>query len=353
MLREFGEWLDERLGVGAPLAEVTGHRVPRQTASWWYVFGSGTLVAVRDPGGHRRLPRDGLRALGRRRLAEPRGAELRAAARLVPARGTRLGLELHGRHDEHPRGAGVPLRRLQVPARADLDRRRLPAPLHARDGVHRPGAALRSGRLLGPRHRRGDRGPHAAAGTRGGAPAARRPDHRGRDVVALLHAARLRDAWAPDRLRRDPPAAGAPPRRQRVADARPAREPDDLPPGVRGAGAARRRAVLPGCREARSRRSPGSRSAPCSPAPRSSGPSDRTAQPDPTIIRTTPRPDFYFLSLFSVFALLPPWTETVPHPHRARAGDHRAARAAVHLRNGREELAAPARVRHRGHARRS
>jgi ubiquinol-cytochrome c reductase cytochrome b subunit len=44
MLREFGQWLDERLGVGAPLAEVTGHRVPRQTASWWYVFGSGTLV---------------------------------------------------------------------------------------------------------------------------------------------------------------------------------------------------------------------------------------------------------------------------------------------------------------------
>jgi ubiquinol-cytochrome c reductase cytochrome b subunit len=44
MLREFGQWLDERLGVGAPLAEVSGHRVPRQTASWWYVFGSGTLV---------------------------------------------------------------------------------------------------------------------------------------------------------------------------------------------------------------------------------------------------------------------------------------------------------------------
>jgi ubiquinol-cytochrome c reductase cytochrome b subunit len=44
MLREFGQWLDERLGVGAPLAEVSGHRVPRTTASWWYVFGSGTLV---------------------------------------------------------------------------------------------------------------------------------------------------------------------------------------------------------------------------------------------------------------------------------------------------------------------
>ena len=41
------------------------------------------------------------------------------------------------------------------------------------------------------------------------------------------------------------------------------------------------------------------------------GPFGPNGQPDPTIIRTTPRPDFYFLSLFSVFALLPPYTETV------------------------------------------
>jgi len=40
------------------------------------------------------------------------------------------------------------------------------------------------------------------------------------------------------------------------------------------------------------------------------GPFGPNGQPDPTIIQTTPRPDFYFLSLFSVFALLPPWTET-------------------------------------------
>ena len=44
MLREVGEWLDARLGAGPTIAEVAGHRVPRQTASWWYVFGSGTLV---------------------------------------------------------------------------------------------------------------------------------------------------------------------------------------------------------------------------------------------------------------------------------------------------------------------
>ena len=33
--------------------------------------------------------------------------------------------------------------------------------------------------------------------------------------------------------------------------------------------------------------------------------------PDPTLIRTSPRPDFYFLPLFAAFALLPPYTETV------------------------------------------
>jgi ubiquinol-cytochrome c reductase cytochrome b subunit len=41
------------------------------------------------------------------------------------------------------------------------------------------------------------------------------------------------------------------------------------------------------------------------------GPFGPNGAPDPTIIATTPRPDFYFLSLFSAFALLPPWTETV------------------------------------------
>jgi ubiquinol-cytochrome c reductase cytochrome b subunit len=40
------------------------------------------------------------------------------------------------------------------------------------------------------------------------------------------------------------------------------------------------------------------------------GPIGPNGQPDPTIIRTVPRPDFFFLWLFSVFALLPAWTET-------------------------------------------
>jgi ubiquinol-cytochrome c reductase cytochrome b subunit len=41
------------------------------------------------------------------------------------------------------------------------------------------------------------------------------------------------------------------------------------------------------------------------------GPAGPNGPPDPTLIRTSPRPDFYFLPLFSLFALLPPYTETV------------------------------------------
>src|SRR6266567_3470468 len=40
------------------------------------------------------------------------------------------------------------------------------------------------------------------------------------------------------------------------------------------------------------------------------GPHGPGGVPDPTIVDTVPKPDFYFLSLFALFALLPPWTET-------------------------------------------
>jgi ubiquinol-cytochrome c reductase cytochrome b subunit len=40
------------------------------------------------------------------------------------------------------------------------------------------------------------------------------------------------------------------------------------------------------------------------------GPYGPNGAPDPTITDASPRPDFYFLSLFALMALLPPWTET-------------------------------------------
>jgi ubiquinol-cytochrome c reductase cytochrome b subunit len=43
-LRKLGQWFDERLQLGAPIKETLEHRVPRNTASWFYVFGSAALT---------------------------------------------------------------------------------------------------------------------------------------------------------------------------------------------------------------------------------------------------------------------------------------------------------------------
>src|SRR5271170_8113262 len=43
-LKSVGRWLDARLQLGQTIAEVAAHPVPRSSASWWYIFGSATLV---------------------------------------------------------------------------------------------------------------------------------------------------------------------------------------------------------------------------------------------------------------------------------------------------------------------
>jgi len=44
VLTQIGEWFDRRLQLAAPIREAAEHRVPRNTASWWYVFGSAALA---------------------------------------------------------------------------------------------------------------------------------------------------------------------------------------------------------------------------------------------------------------------------------------------------------------------
>ena len=44
MIAEIGEWFDHRLQLAAPVREAVEHPVPRNTASWWYVFGSAALT---------------------------------------------------------------------------------------------------------------------------------------------------------------------------------------------------------------------------------------------------------------------------------------------------------------------
>jgi ubiquinol-cytochrome c reductase cytochrome b subunit len=44
LIKRVGAWLDERLRLGATIRKTAGHPVPRSTASWFYVFGSAALT---------------------------------------------------------------------------------------------------------------------------------------------------------------------------------------------------------------------------------------------------------------------------------------------------------------------
>jgi ubiquinol-cytochrome c reductase cytochrome b subunit len=45
-LRAIGRWFDERLHLTQLYESSAGHWIPGRSASWWYVFGSGTLVCL-------------------------------------------------------------------------------------------------------------------------------------------------------------------------------------------------------------------------------------------------------------------------------------------------------------------
>ena len=49
LIKSIGTWLDARLQLGADIQETMGHRIPRKSASWFYVFGSAAFAEV-DPG---------------------------------------------------------------------------------------------------------------------------------------------------------------------------------------------------------------------------------------------------------------------------------------------------------------
>src|SRR6187397_3212868 len=44
MIAKIQDWFDARLQLAAPIRDAIEHPVPRNTASWWYVFGSAALV---------------------------------------------------------------------------------------------------------------------------------------------------------------------------------------------------------------------------------------------------------------------------------------------------------------------
>ncbi len=46
LIKELGGWFDQRLQLGKPIQETMAHPVPRRSASWAYVFGSGAFVVM-------------------------------------------------------------------------------------------------------------------------------------------------------------------------------------------------------------------------------------------------------------------------------------------------------------------
>ncbi len=44
LISSIGEWLDERLQIASTIRETAEHRIPRETSSWFYVFGSAAFA---------------------------------------------------------------------------------------------------------------------------------------------------------------------------------------------------------------------------------------------------------------------------------------------------------------------
>src|SRR6266446_4268371 len=44
LIDQIGQWFDRRLQLAAPIRAAAEHPVPRNTASWFYVFGSAALT---------------------------------------------------------------------------------------------------------------------------------------------------------------------------------------------------------------------------------------------------------------------------------------------------------------------
>ena len=59
------DWLERRVQLEGPIKEAALHPVPKSTASWWYVFGSASLVSTDPADRHRHSAGAGLHALRR------------------------------------------------------------------------------------------------------------------------------------------------------------------------------------------------------------------------------------------------------------------------------------------------
>ena len=124
-LTQIGEWFDHRLQLAAPIRDAAEHRVPRNTASWFYVFGSAALTVFML-----QIVTGILLALiyvpsAAEAWSSLAGSESRRHSRVVHSRDARMGLEFHGGDCFDSHGAGVFVRGLQVSEGTHVDHRRI------------------------------------------------------------------------------------------------------------------------------------------------------------------------------------------------------------------------------------
>ena len=148
------DWVDERTSLSGAARWLMFRKVPKGT-NWFYTLGSATMFAFLNQAVtgvflamyYRPDPE-------RRRLRIDPPHHQRRVPRAVRARHAQVGRERDGRARVPAHGTHVLLRRLQVPARAQLGDRRGAADPDDGDGLHRLSAAVRSARLLGDDRRR-------------------------------------------------------------------------------------------------------------------------------------------------------------------------------------------------------
>ena len=190
-------WLDERTGASPFLRGFLYRKVPKGT-NWYYTLGSATMFAFLS---------QAVTGVFLAMYYEPDSTRAYESASRITNE-VFLGEFVRGMHkwgstrDDHPdlppHGQDVLLRRVQVPARAELGHRRGAARAHADDGPHRLPAAVRPALLLG--HGRGRQHQRVRADRRAlpGRLPARGLGVRADDDLALLRAPHARRA-RPDR----------------------------------------------------------------------------------------------------------------------------------------------------------
>ena len=210
----------------------------------------------------------------------------------------------------------------------------------SRHGLLRPNPPLRSGCLLGTRHRRFDHESDADHRRSSGSPDARRTDHRGRDVEPIFRPSRFRVASNDARLRRSPRLARSQARHQRVADSRSSGSPRNLSEGISRLNASRRHPLRPSSdlerRDVRRRNHLRRRFLRGGFRPiRSDGHARSNDHPN----RSTTR----FLLPVDLQRAGLPSSQRRNSAHLYRAGDwtRHIIRSAIHCRRGREELVSP------------